>query len=62
MIGIDQSFRASITTMHAVQQQNARIYSDHFYRREGPEELLLEPDVFDASIVAIRTQASALPQ
>jgi hypothetical protein len=40
----------------------ADLFGSLIYRREGPEELLLEPDVFDASIVAKRTHASALPQ
>jgi hypothetical protein len=49
--------------MHAVQQQNARIYLDHqSIVEEGPKELLVEPDVFHAPIVFKRTHASALPQ
>jgi len=42
--------------------ESADLLGSLIYRREGPEELLLEPDVFDASIVAKRTHASALPQ
>jgi hypothetical protein len=39
--------------MHAVQQQNARIYLDHqSIVEEGPKELLVEPDVFHAPIVS----------